>query len=192
MGNEALYYICRRFLGIERPTYPNLGHLSAQITASLTASSRFVGARSVEFLVVHTNPLPYPRTCFILPGYPPPFSAEKADHAQPSDIMMDNEALYDICCRTLVIVRLSCASLNHLLARIFSSLVGSWHFDGALDADITQFILNQLLNRPHVNRNVLCRIIHPMGHNSCKPCKIRCRCTLFIVLSDHFLSAVTA
>ena len=38
VDNEALYDICRRNLGIERPTYTNLNRLVAQCISSVTAS----------------------------------------------------------------------------------------------------------------------------------------------------------
>merc|ERR1712130_556356 len=44
VDNEALYDICRRNLGIERPTYTNLNRLLAQCISSVTASLRFDGA----------------------------------------------------------------------------------------------------------------------------------------------------
>merc|ERR1712025_1177764 len=40
VDNEALYDICRRNLGIERPTYTNLNRLLAQCISSVTASLR--------------------------------------------------------------------------------------------------------------------------------------------------------
>merc|ERR1711972_1043550 len=57
-------------------------------------------------------------------------------------IMMDNEALYDICCRNLDIERPTYTNLNRLLAQIISSLTASLHFDGALNVGITEFQTN--------------------------------------------------
>ena len=39
--NEAVYNICCKKLGIERPTYSNLNRLIAQVISSLTLSVRF-------------------------------------------------------------------------------------------------------------------------------------------------------
>jgi len=57
-------------------------------------------------------------------------------------IMMDNEALYDICRRNLDIERPTYTNLNRLLAQIISSLTASLRFDGALNVDITEFQTN--------------------------------------------------
>jgi len=52
-------------------------------------------------------------------------------------IMMDNEALYDICRRNLDIERPTYTNLNRLLGQIISSLTASLRFDGALNVDLT-------------------------------------------------------
>merc|ERR1712238_149922 len=57
-------------------------------------------------------------------------------------IMMDNEALYDICRRNLDIERPTYTNLNRLLGQIVSSLTASLRFDGALNVDITEFQTN--------------------------------------------------
>ena len=51
-------------------------------------------------------------------------------------VMLDNEALYDICRRNLDIERPTYTNLNRLLAQIISSLTASLRFDGALNVDI--------------------------------------------------------
>merc|ERR1719325_114634 len=55
VDNEALYDICRRNLGIERPTYTNLNRLLAQCISSVTASLRFDGALNVDLTEFQTN-----------------------------------------------------------------------------------------------------------------------------------------
>ena len=57
-------------------------------------------------------------------------------------IMMDNEALYDICQRNLDIERPTDTNLNRLLGQVISSLTASFPFDGALNVDITEFQTN--------------------------------------------------
>ncbi len=57
-------------------------------------------------------------------------------------IMYDNEALYDICRRSLDIERPTYTNLNRLLAQIISSLTASLRFDGALNVDLTEFQTN--------------------------------------------------
>jgi len=49
VDNEALYDICRRNFGIERPTYTTLNRLLAQCISSVTASLRFDGALNVAY-----------------------------------------------------------------------------------------------------------------------------------------------
>jgi len=57
-------------------------------------------------------------------------------------VMLDNEALYDICRRNLDIERPTYTNLNRLLAQIISSLTASLRFDGALNVDVTEFQTN--------------------------------------------------
>merc|ERR1711908_96489 len=57
-------------------------------------------------------------------------------------VMMDNEALYDICRRNLDIERPTYTNLNRLMGQIISSLTASLRFDGALNVDITEFQTN--------------------------------------------------
>ncbi|KAL8142861.1 hypothetical protein V2J09_015893 [Rumex salicifolius] len=82
LDNEAIYDICRRSLGIERPTYTNLNRLISQIISSLTTSLRFDGAINVDVTEFQTNLVPYPRIHFMLSSYAPVISAEKAFHEQ--------------------------------------------------------------------------------------------------------------
>ena len=52
-------------------------------------------------------------------------------------IMLDNEALYDLCRRSLDIERPTYTNLNRLIAQVISSLTASLRFDGALNVDLT-------------------------------------------------------
>ena len=80
LDNEAIYDICRKNLGIERPTYTNLNRLIAQVISSLTCSLRFEGALNVDINEFQTNLVPYPRIHFMLCSYAPVVSAEKIHH----------------------------------------------------------------------------------------------------------------
>jgi hypothetical protein len=55
---------------------------------------------------------------------------------------VDNEALYDICRRSLDIERPTYTNLNRLIAQVISSLTASLRFDGALNVDVTEFQTN--------------------------------------------------
>jgi len=57
-------------------------------------------------------------------------------------IMLDNEAIYDICKKSLDIEKPSYINLNRLIAQVISSLTASLRFDGALNVDITEFQTN--------------------------------------------------
>jgi len=57
-------------------------------------------------------------------------------------VMLDNEAIYDICRRSLDVGKPSYTNLNRLIAQVISSLTASLRFDGALNVDINEFQTN--------------------------------------------------
>merc|ERR1712226_318497 len=77
---------------------------------------------------------------------PQPSTAVLATHSllEHTDVavMLDNEALYDICRRCLDIERPTYTNLNRLEAQVISSLTASLRFDGALNVDVTEFQTN--------------------------------------------------
>jgi len=57
-------------------------------------------------------------------------------------IMLDNEAIYEICQKNLDVIRPAYVNLNRLISQVISSLTASLRFDGALNVDITEFQTN--------------------------------------------------
>jgi tubulin alpha len=57
-------------------------------------------------------------------------------------VMLDNEAIYDICRRALEVEKPTYANLNRLIAQVISSLTASLRFDGALNVDVNEFQTN--------------------------------------------------
>ena len=80
--NEAIYEICRKNLGIERPSYTNLNRLISQVVSSMTASLRFTGSLNVDLNEFQTNLVPFPRIHFPLSVYAPTVSCEAGNHEQ--------------------------------------------------------------------------------------------------------------
>nr|XP_058937330.1 tubulin alpha-8 chain isoform X3 [Kogia breviceps] len=56
--------------------------------------------------------------------------------------MVDNEAIYDICRRSLDVERPTYTNLNRLVGQIVSSITASLRFDGALNVDLAEFQTN--------------------------------------------------
>eukprot|EP01104_Vermistella_antarctica_P009906 TRINITY_DN25_c0_g1_i1.p1 TRINITY_DN25_c0_g1~~TRINITY_DN25_c0_g1_i1.p1 ORF type:complete len:450 (-),score=165.72 TRINITY_DN25_c0_g1_i1:138-1487(-) len=75
-----------------------------------------------------------------------PYNSVLSTHAllEHTDVafMLDNEAIYDICRRSLDIPRPSYTNLNRLIAQVISSLTASLRFEGALNVDVNEFQTN--------------------------------------------------
>lgn len=80
VDNEAVYDICRRNLGVQRPDYQHLNRLIAQVVSSITSSLRFDGALNVDLNEFQTNLVPYPRIHYPVISYAPVVSAAKSAH----------------------------------------------------------------------------------------------------------------
>eukprot|EP00252_Welwitschia_mirabilis_P011521 TRINITY_DN2578_c0_g1_i1.p1 TRINITY_DN2578_c0_g1~~TRINITY_DN2578_c0_g1_i1.p1 ORF type:complete len:281 (-),score=22.90 TRINITY_DN2578_c0_g1_i1:61-903(-) len=75
-----------------------------------------------------------------------PYNSVLSTHSllEHSDVtvLLDNEAIYDICKRSLDVERPTYKNLNRLIAQVISSITTSLRFQGALNVDITEFQTN--------------------------------------------------
>eukprot|EP01094_Clydonella_sp_ATCC50884_P026211 TRINITY_DN711_c0_g1_i2.p1 TRINITY_DN711_c0_g1~~TRINITY_DN711_c0_g1_i2.p1 ORF type:complete len:456 (-),score=226.03 TRINITY_DN711_c0_g1_i2:176-1543(-) len=75
-----------------------------------------------------------------------PYNAVLSTHSllEHTDVsfILDNEAIYNICNRSLDIEQPSYKNLNRLIAQVISSLTASLRFEGALNVDINEFQTN--------------------------------------------------
>eukprot|EP00494_Astrolonche_serrata_P031563 UN31832 len=63
------------------------------------------------------------------------------DHTDVS-LILDNEALYEICQKKLDIKKPSYVNLNRIIAKVVSSMTASLRFDGELNVDMNEFQTN--------------------------------------------------
>lgn len=64
----------------------------------------------------------------------------KNNRARRSQV--DNEAIYDICKKSLGVPSPSFSNLNRLIAQVVSSITASLRFDGSLNVDLNEFQTN--------------------------------------------------
>merc|ERR1712241_1141250 len=58
--------------------------------------------------------------------------------------VIDNEALYDICFRTLKLTTPTCGDLNHLVSAAMSGVTTCLRFPGQLNADLRKLAVNMV------------------------------------------------
>jgi hypothetical protein len=96
--------------------------------------------------MLHVSPIPIPLLTQVSTAVVEPYNSVLSTHSllEHTDVsvMLDNEAVYDICRRSLDIERPTYTNLNRLIAQVISSLTASLRFDGALNVDITEFQTN--------------------------------------------------
>ncbi|XP_038119676.1 tubulin alpha-4 chain isoform X2 [Culex quinquefasciatus] len=92
---------------------------------------------------IEFNIFPSPR---ISPVIVEPYNAVLSTHAgmEYSDcsILLDNEALYDVCDRSLNVTEPTYTNLNRLIAQIVSCVTSSLRFSGAINVDLLEFQTN--------------------------------------------------
>ena len=60
----------------------------------------------------------------------------------PLCFMMDNKAIYNICCKNLDVERPSYTNLNRLISQANSSVTSYLRFEGSLNVDLTMLQTN--------------------------------------------------
>merc|ERR1719379_3409327 len=65
----------------------------------------------------------------------------KVDYADEC-MVLDNEALYDICFRTLKLTTPTFGDLNHLISAVMSGITCCLRFPGQLNADLRKLAVN--------------------------------------------------
>ena len=75
-----------------------------------------------------------------------PYNATLSMHqlveAADECMMLDNEALYDICFRTLKLATPTFGDLNHLISAVMSGVTCSLRFPGQLNSDLRKLAVN--------------------------------------------------
>jgi len=83
------------------------------------------------------------------------------DHTKIS-IVLDNEAIYELCQKRLDIKRPSYNNLNRLIAKVISSWTSSLRFDGELNCDLNEYQTNLIpFPRLHFNITSMAPILTP-------------------------------
>ncbi|MXQ99261.1 hypothetical protein E5288_WYG001250 [Bos mutus] len=95
-------------------------------------------ARSPSWSYPFTQPPRFPQLYLSPTTSSPHPTLEHSDCA----FMVDNEAIYDICCRNLDIEHPTYMNLNYLISQIGSFITASLRFDEALNVDLTEFQTN--------------------------------------------------
>jgi len=86
-------------------------------------------------------PAPNISTCIVEPYNAMLSTHWLLDHTEVS-VVLDNEAIYDICKKQLDIPRPSYEQLNVIIAKVISSMTASLRFDGELNVDLGEFQTN--------------------------------------------------
>merc|ERR1711868_199652 len=107
------------------------------------------------------------------------------DHTDVS-LVLDNEALYEICQKKLDIKKPSYDNLNRIIGKVLSSMTAALRFDGELNVDMNEFQTNLVpFPRLHFMTTSLAPITNPTKKNTdTLDCK---RITDNALQPNHFL-----
>merc|ERR1719433_566103 len=100
-----------------------------------------VDYRKKSKLGFEVYPSPTISTCVVEPYNALLTTHWLTDHTEIS-VVLDNEAIYEICQKQLDIDRPSYADLNMLISKVISSMTASLRFDGELNVDLGEFQTN--------------------------------------------------
>jgi len=113
-------------------------------------------------------PAPNISTCIVEPYNAMLSTHWLLDHTEVS-VVLDNEAIYEICQKQLDIDRPSYAQLNQVIAKVISSMTASLRFDGELNVDLGEFQTNLVpFPRLHFMTTALAPVINKKksGHEA--------------------------
>merc|ERR1711878_157055 len=113
-------------------------------------------------------PAPKMSTCIVEPYNAMLTTHWLLDHTEVS-VVLDNEAIYQICQKQLDVDRPSYADLNMLIAKVISSMTASLRFDGELNVDLGEFQTNLVpFPRLHFMTTALAPVINKKksGHEA--------------------------
>jgi len=100
-----------------------------------------VDFRKKTKLGIEVYPAPKISTCIVEPYNALVTTHHLLDYTEVS-LVLDNEALYEISQRDLLVKRPSYANLNNLISKVISSMTASLRFDGELNVDLNEFQTN--------------------------------------------------
>ena len=108
---------------------------------SLILERLAVDFRKKSKLGFEIYPSPNQSTCVVEPYNALLTTHWLLDHTEVS-VLLDNEAIYDICQKQLSIKRPSYVNLNRLICKVISSMTASLRFEGEMNVDLNEFQTN--------------------------------------------------
>uniref|UniRef100_A0A2K6NEC7 Tubulin beta chain n=1 Tax=Rhinopithecus roxellana TaxID=61622 RepID=A0A2K6NEC7_RHIRO len=151
IDNEALYDICFRTLKLTTPTYGDLNHLLTHSLGGGTGSGMgtlLISKIREEFpdRIMNTfSVVPSPKVSdTVVEPYNATLSVHQLVENTDETYCIDNEALYDICFRTLKLTTPTYGDLNHLVSATMSGVTTCLRFPGQLNADLRKLAVNMV------------------------------------------------